>query len=123
MTRQELKSLFESLTGSIPTSANAEIPARNFSSYPETVLEEVTDGVFYGFHYGPELDAFNSSVTTCCYDGEEFSMDEIESKESERGESHLYMMKMYGDEKYKLEKVRGGELRQIAGLCSIKKIK
>ena len=122
MTRQELQDLFNSLAESVPATWTAEVPTRNFQTYPEAVEDEYTDGVYYGFHYGPALDEFKIDVTTCCYDGEEFSMEEILRKESERGESALYMMQMLGDERFPVQKVRG-ELRQMAGLCRIKRVK
>jgi hypothetical protein len=121
MTSQQLREMWNAAGIETPTSWNADEPNRNYASYPEEIISEEEEGIRYGFHYGPEVDAFHPEYTTCAYNGEDFDMDEIKAKAQEREDKTLYMVKMYASEYFPIRHCRG-EVRQIGGRCSYKKI-
>ena len=120
MTREEFQSGWEK-GKEVKSSFEAEIPTPNFSSFPEAVTAEHTDGVFYGVHFAfSPVSEFRADYETCM-----FSLDtvgDIERRKQSHGE-HVYLVKMFGDEVFPVFEVENGqEYRTLAGLAKFKKI-
>ena len=127
MTQQQFEQLWKNGTP-VDSSMNVDMPAVNFSSFPEDVTDVKTSGVYFGIHFAfDNIQEFYDDYLMCMFavDSVENERINIQRRKDSHGE-HVYLIKVVADDDSHygnvLEVEHGNEYRAWTCNCIIRKV-